>query len=261
MRALILALGLVLCASAVAVGQPHGDQPAAPEVPENLGITTEGGEGHGASEHHGAHEDPTRWFNWYRMHYGKDLKGGPMGDGKLGDEPLPAGEKEEPMSAPFALMVLNFVVLLLILGKFGGPVARKIAESRSDQIKTALDEAAKLRDQARAKLDEYSKKLEASDAEIKSMIEGIRLTAEEDRKRVIAAAETQAHALKKEAEERIAAEIDLARHALAREVATAAAAVAEKMIRDKASSSDQTKLVESFISDLGGTAAAPRERT
>jgi F-type H+-transporting ATPase subunit b len=136
-----------------------------------------------------------------------------------------------------------------------------MAETRADQIKSALDEAARLRDDARAKLEEYSTRLAAADAEMTKMIEQVRADAEADRVRVIAAAEAQAAALKKEAEERIAAEIAIARLALAQEVAAAAAAAAEQLIRDKATSADHTKLVDGFIAEVGTGGARKEDRS
>ena len=49
-------------------------------------------------------------------------------------------------------ILLNFALLLIILAKYGAPAARKVAQDRHDQIKSALDEAAKLRDEAAKKL-------------------------------------------------------------------------------------------------------------
>jgi F-type H+-transporting ATPase subunit b len=271
MRSLILAVGLAVGLSFAATGSAAAQPTGAPEAdhtaPEHkAGPIDGGGEGHEAGEAHhdahgAAHHDPTHDFNWTKIHYGKDIKGGPMGDNKLGDQPLAPGEKEEPMSGAFIFMVLNFALLLVILIKAGGPAARKMAESRSDQIKTALDEAGRLRDQAKAKLDEYNTKLADADAEIKKMIDGIRADAEADRERVMAAAEAQAVALKKEADERIAVEIARARHELGREVAVAAALATEKLLATKTTAADQTKLVDGFISDLGGSAATRQERS
>jgi len=209
---------------------------------------------HEGGEHASAHEDPTKDFNYFKLHYGKDAKGGPMGDGKLGDEPLLPGHEEEPMSAPFAAMLINFGILLVILAKYGGPVGRKIAETRSDEIKNALDEAAKLRKQAQAKLEEYTAKLAASEAEMDAMLKGMRSDAEADKKRILANAETQAAAVKRDAELRIAAEIARARIELSREVATAAAVVAEKLLREKTNASDQASLVDAFIRDVEAAA-------
>lgn len=259
-RAAIIVLGL--CLAGVASAQPTTDTPPPTDTPATTpspntitAPTPTGEEGNNA-------EEAKPPINWYHLHYGKDEMGGPKGDGKIGDRPLGPDEKEGDMSPPFLIAVLNFLVVVAILVKFGRPVARNVAETRSDTIKTALDEAARLRDQAQAKLDEYSAKLSAADAEIKSMIEGMRADAEADRKRVIADAETQAAALKKEAEDRIAVEIERARHALAREVATAAAGAAEKLIAQKITTSDQTKLVDTFIADVGtSTGAKPQERS
>ena len=227
-----------------------------------------GAAGHAADAHaadgHG-HHDPTHDFNFTTgVPFGYkdlDIKGGPLGDGKLGlgaNAPaVPTGEKEEPMSAPFILMLVNFGILLLILAKLGGPVARKTAQDRSDQIKTALEEAAALRAAAQAKLDEYGKKLAAADGEIAAMVEGIRKDAESEKQRVIAAADAQAIAMKKDAEERIAAEIDRARASLSREVSRAASAAAEKLLRERATSADHGKLIDAFIVDLGVESTRP----
>jgi F-type H+-transporting ATPase subunit b len=156
------------------------------------------------------------------------------------------------MSAPFIFMILNFVVLLALLSKFGRPAARKLAAERHDQIKTALDEAAKLRKQAADKLAEYEAKLKAADAEIKELVEGMRVQAEADKKRILETAERQAALMKRDAELRIAAEIETARAALTREVTAAAAAATEKLLREKMTAADQQKLVGSFIGDLQG---------
>jgi len=201
--------------------------------------------------------DPTQHYNWasHLSPYGKngyqslDEEGGPMGDGKLGPEgkPLKEGEEEEQMSPPFIFVLINFGLLLILLGKKAAPIANEMAMKRSDEIKTSLDEAARLRTAAKDKLDEYNAKLKQAESEIDTMIKTMRETAEEDRKRIIAAAEAQAALLKKDAEERIAAEIDRARHTLQREVVEAAAAVAEKTLREKTTPADQNNLVDSFL--------------
>jgi F0F1-type ATP synthase membrane subunit b/b' len=116
-----------------------------------------------------------------------------------------------------------------------------MAETRSDEIKGALDEAAKLRKQAAAKLDEYNSKLAASEAEMDALLKGMRADAEADKARILANAEKQAAATKRDAELRIAAEIERARAELAREVALAAATAAEKLLREKINATDQAR--------------------
>jgi F-type H+-transporting ATPase subunit b len=208
------------------------------------------------------HGDPSAHFNFLGSpteHYGKDVAGGPYGDGK--NEDLATGEtvpgEEEPMSAPFIFMILNFAILLALLSKFGGPAARKLAAERHDQIKTALDDAARLRKQAADKLAEYDAQLKALPDEIAKIVAGIRADAEADKQRILEAAERQAAQMKRDAELHIAAEIELARSALTREVTAAAGAAAEKILRDKVTAGDQQKLVGAFLGELSG--AAPKE--
>ncbi len=256
-----LAAGLLF---ALGAGEARAQSPEAhpphQETGEHAGRAAAGPakpDAHGG--HGGGHGDPSKHFNFWGgpfEHSGKDVAGGPMGDGKNFDpktgQAVPGAE--EPMSAPFIFMVINFVLLLALLAKWGGPAARKIAADRHDQIKTALDEAAKLRKQAADKLTEYESRLKAADDEIARLVEGMRADAEADKKRILEMAERQAAQMKREAELHIAAEIELARAALTREVIAAATAASEKILRDKVTPGDQQKLVGAFIGELQGSA-------
>jgi F-type H+-transporting ATPase subunit b len=239
---------------------PSGDAPTQDNV--NANETPAG------TAHTPGHGDPTKHFNfadkwWSYRKY--DVYGGPLGDGRMVDPHTgqvvmdshhpdrPA--EEEPMSPPFVLMLVNFGILLLILAKYGGPVARKLAQERHDQIKTALDEAAKLREQAAQKLAEYESRIKDVDVEVKKLVDGIRADAEADKQRIMEAAAAQAAQMKRDADQRIAAEIELARAQLTREVAAAAAGATEKLLKDKVTSDDQNKLVSTFISNV----SAPRK--
>ncbi len=213
--------------------------------------------------------DNTKYFNWLGSpaeHHGKDVTGGAFGDGSMKSadgkvlynrHPDNKGiyhPAEEEMSAPFIFMVLNFVLLLVVLAWKAKPAIEKLAADRHDQIKTAIDEAAKLRKQAQERLDEYASKLAKADAEIKAMVEGIRTDAEADKKRILEAADRQAVQLKKDADARIAAEIELARTSLTREVTYAATTAAEKLLREKMSPSDQQSVISEFITGVQAVA-------
>jgi F-type H+-transporting ATPase subunit b len=196
-------------------------------------------------------EDPTEHFNFTNFSYrGKDEYGGTFGDGKEVDKQGHVVNEEEPMSPPFAFMLLNFGLLLLILAKWGAPAARKLAQDRHDQIKSALDEAAQLRDQAQKKLAEYETRIKDVDVEVKKIVDDIRAAAEADKVRILEAAKLAAEHMKRDAQARIAAEIELARAALTREVSVAAATATEKLLRDKTTADDQAKLVSTFISEI-----------
>jgi F-type H+-transporting ATPase subunit b len=195
--------------------------------------------------------DPTQHFNFTNLSYrNKDEYGGTFGDSFEVNKQGVKLDDEEPMSAPFVLMLLNFGILLIILGKFGGPVAKKLARERHDQIKSALDEAAKLRTQAAEKLAEYETRIKDVDAEVDKLMAGIRADAESDKARILAAAEAQAAQMQREAQQRIAAEIELARAQLTKEVTAVASAATEKLLREKVTQDDQTRLVSTFIGNV-----------
>jgi F-type H+-transporting ATPase subunit b len=262
-----LALGLLL-AAVPAFAQPAGDHKASDEA--ERAATAAAGDSATASgpgtEHHTeggspedeAEPDPTRHFNFFGFqpghvfdYLGKDEYGGELGDGKMVDpHTQQVIHEEEPASPPFVFMLLNFALLLGILAWKGRPIAHQVARERHDLIKTALDEAAKLRKQAADKLAEYEVRLKDADAEIKQLVDGMRADAENDKQRILASAEAQAQQMKRDAEQRIAAEIELARAQLLREVTNAASAAAEQLLRDKLTAGDQQALVGAFIADV-----------
>ena len=202
-------------------------------------------------------EDPSAHFNyashWFDYRH-LDTTGDKLGNGvvKGANGQLVHTDDEEPMSPPFVLYVFNFLIFYWLLIKYLWPPAKQVAKERHDQIKTALEEAAALRTQAADKLAEYEKRIKDVDAEIEALVAGIRSDAEADKARILEAAKHQAEQMKKDAELRIAAEIELARASLAEEVSAAASAAAAKLLRERTTPDDQRKLVSTFIAGMGG---------
>jgi len=216
-----------------------------------------GGAAHDPKAEH--HHDPSAHFNYLGSpfeHNGKDVMGGKLGDGKMMDSHgnVMLDERNQPyeeeMGAPFIFMILNFVLFLILLAWKAKPAMEKLAVDRHDQIKTALDEAAKLRKQAADRLEEYQTRLSKADAEITAMVDGLRADAEADKKRILEAADRQAIQMKKDAETRIAAEIELARATLTREITYAAIAAAETLLREKMTATDQQQVINAFITGV-----------
>lgn len=265
--AMLAAGGLALAPAGVVHAQPAesaGGSEAAKAAASAAGDTAHEAGAAGEEE-----IDPSKHFNYIGIepghvldYRGKDELGGPLGDGKMTDPATgQVVPEEEPASPPFVFVLINFAILLGILAKWGAPLARKTARERHDLIKTALDEAARLRKQAADKLAEYEARLKAADTEIKDLVEGMRADARKEADRIRAAAEAQAAQMARDAEQRIAAEIELARAQLTREVTAAAAAATEKLLRDKLTAGDQQKLVAGFITDVQGAGpGAPRGR-
>jgi F-type H+-transporting ATPase subunit b len=203
-----------------------------------------------ATEHREDQEDPSKDFNYINFRYpGHDAHGHLKSDADY--------DSSEPMSPPFILALVNFAVFLAILARYGGPAASKLAAERHDQIKGALDEAKQLRDKAAGKLADYEKRIANLDGEIAKLVEGIKADAAADKARILAAADAQAAAMKRDAELRIAAELEYARAALTREVTIAATRAAEQLLSSRLQPADQEKLVATFIADVEKNAAPP----
>lgn len=203
---------------------------------------------------HGGHDDPTKHFNWTSFGYkGKDVYGG-----KFDTTENP---NDEAMSPPFIAMIFNFALLIALLIWKVRPGARAFAEKRHTEIKSALDEAAKLRAEAQAQVEEYSRKVKEAEGEVEKLLSDIRTDALAEKQRIIASAEQQAEALKRDAEQRIAAEIERARRELEHDVVAAAIGIAEKLLREKTSTADHNKLIEGFLGDVARAPRASEERT
>jgi F-type H+-transporting ATPase subunit b len=194
----------------------------------------EHGGGHGA--HHPAAEPHP--INWYEWHYGKDILGGELDPG------------EEPMPPGILFALLNFAVFAGLLVKFAGPKLVGYLRTRHDTVKGQLDEAARLRAEARAKLDEYNRRIAGLDQEVSKLMHEILAEGEAERDAILAQARSQAEAMKREARARIENEIARARLALEREVVSAAVAAAEKVLRERTTPDDQARLFDSFIANL-----------
>lgn len=194
--------------------------------------------GHGDA-HHGHHPaTEPHPVNLYEWHFGKDVLGGEL---EPGEEPMPPG-------LLFAL--LNFAVFAGLLVKFAGPKLTGYLRSRHETVKGQLDEAGRLRAEARAKLDEYNRRIAGLDQEVSKLMHEILAEGEAERDAILAQARSQAEAMKREARARIENEIARARLSLEREVVSAAVAAAEKVLRERTTADDQARLFDSFIANL-----------
>ena len=145
---------------------------------------------------------------------------------------------------------LNFGVLLFLLIKFGGPAVSKALQARSQQIKSDLASAAEARAAAQARFEQQEKRLAALEGEIAAITAGIKQEAEAEKARLIAMAEERARRIREESEFIIEQQIKQAEEDLRREVAAAAVALAEKIVRSQLGPGDQQRMIDSFVGDI-----------
>src|SRR5262249_5841781 len=150
----------------------------------------------------------------------------------------------------YAMALLNFAVFLFILGKYAGPGLKKAVRERHERIKHDLEEGARLRAEAQRKLDEYSSRLASLQSEISAIVATIRTEAEAEKKRIVDEAEARAERMRRDAELQIQAEIQRVRLTLEREAVVAAVALAEKLLIEKTTETDQKALSDRFLKAL-----------
>tara|TARA_R110002096_G_scaffold42143_3_gene113553 strand:+ start:32951 stop:33697 length:747 start_codon:yes stop_codon:yes gene_type:complete len=193
---------------------------------------------HGEShDSHAVHGAPP--INWTDLGYAdKDINGNKL------------TKESEPMAPPLLFALFNFAVFAGLLYWKAGPALSKYLANRHETIKTALEEAAKLQEEAREKLAEYSARIKDADEEVNALITQIRKDAEVERELIVADAERQAERLRKDAEDRIETEFLAAKRQLETEVIAKATEAAERLLSAKASPTDHNTLFTNFISDL-----------
>lgn len=165
------------------------------------------------------------------------------------------GAHAEPTALGFdasgwVALAMVAVFLLMIWKRVPAAIGRAL-DSKIGTIRQQLDEAAQLRVEAEALRAEYEAKSAQADAEAATMLERARAEAAG----ILAQAETDAAALVERrtrmAEDKIAAAERAALDSVRASAASAAAAAAESLIRDRLDDEGDRKLVDAAIGELG----------
>lgn len=233
-------LGTLLVAGAL-VGTPALAQNSAvgQETREGRQSPEGGAYGPGADVHESEAHGIVNWWSWDHGPNAKD----------------PAHKNWPP---PFGFALINFGVFLAIMWRLAWKPLKAFLQQRHDGIAKNLDEAAALRAEAEKTLKQYQDKIAGLDREIDGLLATIRKEAEQEKARIMAAAEADAKRLKADAERQIAAEIDAARRELRRGVIEAAIAAADQTVRQHIGADDQRKMAERYVTDVEQRAKAGR---
>lgn len=152
---------------------------------------------------------------------------------------------------PYFWVLVSFVgfVALLLYYKVPGLIGKAL-DDRAAAIKTELDEARRLREEAQALLNDYQAKAKAAEQEAKSIIEQAQREAEalasESNKALAESLERRS----KLAEEKIARAEAQALSEVRAAAVDAAVSAAEKIIAGKVSGSAGSSLIDEAIKDL-----------
>ena len=150
-------------------------------------------------------------------------------------------------------------MLLFLLVKFGGGAINKGLRARHEQLKSDMDEAARLRAAAELRFKEQEKRLANLEQELEAMRQAILREAEHEKARIIAAAEEKSRRVQDETRFLLDQQIKEAEARFRAEVAQAALKIADELLRRSVNTADEQRLVATFVAEL--TAAQPEKRT
>jgi F-type H+-transporting ATPase subunit b len=152
--------------------------------------------------------------------------------------------------------LINFAVLVGVLGFFGGKAINKALLERHKQLKADLVTASEARAAAEKRAAEQEKRLESLETEIAGIRASIKDEAEAEKQRLIAAAEERARRIGDETKFLLDQQVKEAEATLKREVAEAAVKIAEALVTKSLTGADQQRLVDTFVTDAAKTPAS-----
>lgn len=149
------------------------------------------------------------------------------------------------------LRVMNFVVLMIILIKFGAKPIGAALSGRRRQVKEDLDALEAKKVEAERSYKEFSAKLASVEKDVDLIVEKAIAQAEIEKVKIIERAEKAAEDIKRQAQMTVANEVIAARRMLKNEIADKAAIMAEALILKNLTEDDQVKIVEDYLDKVG----------
>ena len=148
--------------------------------------------------------------------------------------------------------IISFCVLLVLLRTFAYKPILNMIRQREDTIQASLDEAKRTKEEAEELHAKYRGLITEARDEAKKIIDEGKLLGEKARKEMIQKADEESNRIVKRTQEQIAMEKDRALSELRDHVADLTIAAASKVINRSLSKEDHMKLLEEYVSKLGG---------
>lgn len=154
-----------------------------------------------------------------------------------------------PLSAYWVFVALNFAIIVVLLALITKSKVPAAFRARTESIQKQLAEARKASEEAQRRLADIESRLTKLDTEITAMASAAEAEAQKEAGRIQAASEEDKRKIVEAAEQEIVAAARLARTQLRAYVSELAVALAEKRIQVNASTDKE--LVRAFVDQLG----------
>ena len=148
-------------------------------------------------------------------------------------------------------MLIAFIILVIILAKFGWPVFEAMLEKREKTITEALEKSEEARIESERVLAEYQKQLADAKAQSAQIIADAKQTGEAVEANIKKRAEEEAAAMIEKARVAIEAEKKSAMGELQSSVADLSVDVASRLVGTDLSDADHRAIIERYINEAG----------
>ncbi len=178
-------------------------------------------------------------------------------------EPALAAAPGEGHGFPWAAWItslINLAIFLAIIYKFFGAKITEFFKTRRETLIKDLEQARELREEAEARLEEYTTRLDALEDERKRLLDEYHKQGEREKKRIIEDAKQQVEKMRADAEITIEQEVKKAIAGLERQVVDLAVGMTATMAESKLDAGKQKNLVDSYVNELSTIDDADSER-
>jgi F-type H+-transporting ATPase subunit b len=146
---------------------------------------------------------------------------------------------------------LAFLILFVVLWKFGLPPVRNMMKQREDRIRGDLERAEEAKTEAESVLADYQRQLADARNEAGRIIEEARQSADQLRRDLAARAEADAVQIRERAAQDVRLATERATADLQGRMAELTIELAEKVVERNLDRDTQTALIESYINNVG----------
>ena len=156
-----------------------------------------------------------------------------------------------PDMAEFIPMLIAFIILWIILAKFGWPMFNGMLEKRENTIREALEKSEEAQIESERVLAEYNKQLADAKAQSAQIIADARSVGEAVKADITAQAQTEAADMIAKAKAAIEAEKKQAISELQATVADTSVDVAARLIGEDLTEGEHRAIIERYVKEAG----------
>ncbi|WP_221898944.1 F0F1 ATP synthase subunit B [Senegalimassilia anaerobia] len=156
-----------------------------------------------------------------------------------------------PDMAEFIPMLIIFILLWIILAKFGWPMFEAMLDKREKMVKDALEKSEEARIESERVLEEYRVQLADAKAQAAQIVADAKQTGEAAKADITAKAQSEATDMIAKAKVAIEAEKKAAIAELQSSVADTSVAVAARLIGEDLTEGEHRKIIERYVNEAG----------